>query len=501
LTLSDFQSLWSAQAPTILFILLSFLFYLIGLIIGRWLKRKLNVALGWASHLCIACLSVMAASQILQVTFPGKEAVGLLAAVAAAFPINALLHRFVWPIYGYPGEKSRIPSFLPQVAGIIVFLLAAFFGLALFYHIAIAGLLAGSGLIAIIIGLALQDTLGNILAGFGLQAGRAYKVGDWLIVDGKHVEVVEINWRSTRFRNNDDVSFDIPNSQLAKATIVNLYYPSPLHAARVRVSVDHRVPPNEVKDAMIRAASTAAGVLQDPPVKVFLIDFAESAVQYEIKFWLMDGRAFQDIVDAVRTNVWYELNRHGIRLAFSTQQIEIARNGRSGRPARIPAELLAAQPLFSCLDHDQLTRLASGSRRIRFGRGERIIRQGDAGDSMFILSRGTAEVLAEKEGRSLPVATLSAGDCFGEISLLTGEPRSATVVAKFDCEVVEIEKETVGLLLREHPELADSLSETVLARRSATAMQLANTPEDGEHLQLATSKEGLLRRLRLFFQL
>jgi len=297
------------------------------------------------------------------------------------------------------------------------------------------------------------------------------------------------------------VSFDIPNSQLAKATIVNLYYPSPLHAARVRVSVDHRVPPNEVKDAMIRAASTAAGVLQDPPVKVFLIDFAESAVQYEIKFWLMDGRAFQDIVDAVRTNVWYELNRHGIRLAFSTQQIEIARNGRSGRPARIPAELLAAQPLFSCLDHDQLTRLASGSRRIRFGRGERIIQQGDAGDSMFILSRGTAEVLAEKEGRSLPVATLSAGDCFGEISLLTGEPRSATVVAKFDCEVVEIEKETVGLLLREHPELADSLSETVLARRSATAMQLANTPEDGEHLQLATSKEGLLRRLRLFFQL
>jgi len=372
------------------------------------------VALGWASHLCIACLSVMVASQILQVTFPGKEAVGLLAVVAAAFPINALLHRFLWPIYGYPGEKSRIPSFLPQVAGIIVFLLAAFFGLALFYHIAIAGLLAGSGLIAIIIGLALQDTLGNILAGFGLQAGRAYKVGDWLIVDGKHVEVVEINWRSTRFRNDDDVSFDIPNSQLAKATIVNVYYPSPLHA---------------------------------------------------------------------------------------TQQIEIVRNGRSGRPAHIDAELLAAQPLFSCLDHDQLTRLASGSRRIRFGRGERIIRQGDAGDSMFILSRGTAEVLAEKEGRSLPVATLGAGDCFGEISLLTGEPRSATVVAKFDCEVVEIEKQTVGLLLREHPELADSLSETVLARRTATAIQFANTSEDGEHLQLATSKEGLLRRLRLFFHL
>jgi small-conductance mechanosensitive channel/CRP-like cAMP-binding protein len=497
----DFQSIWPAQTPGIFLFLLSFLFYLIGLIIGRWLKRKLNVALGWTSHLCIACVSVLAASQILQVAFPGREAVGLFAAITIAFPINALLSRFVWPIYGYPGERSRIPSFLPQVASIILFLLAAFFGLALFYHVAIAGLLAGSGLIAIIIGLALQDTLGNIFAGFGLQAGRAYQVGDWLIVDGKHVEVAEINWRSTRFRNNDDVSFDIPNSQLARATIVNLYYPSPRHAARVRVSVDHRVPPNEVKDAMVRAASSAAGVLQDPPVKVFLIDFAESAVQYEIKFWLVDGRVFPDIIDSVRTNVWYELSRRGIRLAFSTQQIEIARNGRSTRAVDIDPKLLAAQPLFSCLDTDQLAMLAGGARRIRFGRGERIIRQGDAGDSMFILSHGTAEVLAEKEGRSWPVATLSAGDCFGEISLLTGEPRSATVVAKFDCEVVEIEKQTIGILLREHPELADSLSETVVARRSATALQLANTPENGENLQLVASKEGFLKRLRQFFQL
>src|ERR1700737_3095638 len=464
----DFQSFWPAQTPGIFLFLLSFLFYLIGLIIGRWLKRKMNVALGWISHLCIACVSVLAASQILQVGFPGREAVGLLAAITIAFPINALLSRFVWPIYGYPGEGSRIPSFLPQVVSIILFLLAAFFCLALFYHVAIAGLLAGSGLIAIIIGLALQDTLGNIFAGFGLQVGRAYQVGDWLIIDGKHVEVVEINWRSTRFRNNDDVSFDIPNSQLAKATIVNLYYPSPRHAARVRLSVDHRIPPNEVKDAMLQAASSAPGVLRDPPAKVFLIDFAESAVQYEIKFWLVDGRVFPDIIDAVRTNVWYELNRRGIRLAFSTQQIELVRNWRLTRTREMDLKLLASQPLFSSLDQIQLEHLALGSRRIRFGKGERIISQGDAGNSMFILATGKAEDHVQREGRSQPVGALAAGDCFGEISLLTGEPRSATVLATLDCEVIEIEQETVGILLREHPELAESLSDTVVARRSAT---------------------------------
>jgi small-conductance mechanosensitive channel/CRP-like cAMP-binding protein len=422
-------------------------------------------------------------------------------AVTAAFPINALLRRFVWPLYGYPGESARIPSFLPQVVAIMVFVFAAFFGLAGFYHVTIPSLLTGSGVIAIIIGIALQDTLGNIFAGFGLQAGRAYRIGDWLIVDGKHVEVVELNWRSTRLRDNDDVSFDIPNNQLAKATIVNLYYPSRKHAARVRVSVDHRVPPNEVKEAMHQAASAAHGVLRDPAVKVFLIDFGESAVQYEIKFWLMDGKLFPDIIDGVRTNVWYEFNRRGIRLAFSTQQIELVRESRLKRTRETELNLLGSQPLFSSLDQLQLDHLALGSRRVRFGKGEKIISQGDAGNSMFILATGKAEVRVEREGRSQAVGTLVAGDCFGEISLLTGEPRSATVLATRDCEVLEIEKETMGILLREHPELAESLSETVVARRSATETKLASAPANGEGTERDAIKESFLRTLRKFFQL
>src|SRR6202011_944864 len=499
--LRDFQSFWPIQPPGLYLVLVSFVFYLIGLVLGRWLKRRVNVELGWTSQVFIASASIIVASRRLNIELPGSAEIGLVAALTAAFPINALLRRFVWPLCGYPGEEARIPSFLPQVVAIMVFVISTFFGLAACYHVAIPGLLTGSGVIAIIIGLALQETLGNIFAGFGLQAGKAYHVGDWLIVDGKHVEVVELNWRSTRLRNNDDVSFDIPNSQLAKATIINLYYPSRRHAARVRISVDHRVPPNEVKDAMFHATSNAPGVLRDPSAKVFLIDFAESAVQYEIKFWLMDGRVFPDIIDAVRTNVWYELNRRGIRLAFSTQQIELVRNGQLSRRLEIDLKLLAGQPLFSSLDQDQLAKLALGARRIRFGKGERIICKGESGTSMFILARGTVEVLAEKEGRSWPVGILAAGDCFGEISLLTGEPRSATLVAVLDCEVIEIETESMAVVLREYPGLAESLSETVVARRSAMEMPLGVAPANGDDQLKIATKESFLRRLRQFFQL
>ena len=229
--LRDFQWFWPTQTPGLYLVLVSFVLYLIGLMLGRWLKRRVHVELGWTSHVFIASASIIVASRFIQVEFPGSAEISLIAAVTAAFPINALLRRFVWPLYGYPGENARIPSFLPQVVAIILFVVATFAGLAASYHVTIPGLLTGSGVIALILGLALQETLGNIFAGFGLQAGRAYRVGDWLIVDGKHVEVVELNWRSTRFRSNDEVSFDIPNSQLAKTTIVNLYYPSRRHAA------------------------------------------------------------------------------------------------------------------------------------------------------------------------------------------------------------------------------------------------------------------------------
>ena len=120
---------------------------------------------------------------------------------------------------------------------------------------------------------------------------------------------------------------------------------------------------------------------------------------------------------------------------------------------------------------------------------------------MFILATGKASVQVEREGRSQPVGNLVAGDCFGEISLLTGEPRTATVLATLDCEVLEIEKETMGTLLREHPELAESLSETVVARRSATQTQLASAPANGDDPERIATKEGFLRRLRKFFQL
>jgi small-conductance mechanosensitive channel len=499
--MQQLRSFLNAATPELLLFLVAAGIYLVGLLIGRLGKRRLNIRLGATYQIFILAVAIGTAALILHVQLPGARALGLIAVFTAAFPLNALLYRFLWPLYGYPGKRARIPSFLPQIVAIIVTITALFVALGVFYQVTVPSLLASSGLIAIVIGLALQDTLGNIFAGLGLQAGKAYRVGDWLIVDGKHLEVVEIHWRSTRLRNNDAVTFDIPNNQLAKATIVNLYQPTRVHAMRVSVAVPYTVPPNTVKQALIKASTGAAGVLSEPAPFVFLMDFGDSGITYQLKFWLDDGTRFPQIIDGVRTNIWYELNRQQIAFASPIHLVEMKTATDSELGVTITTNLLLRQPLFTGMQPDAIEELGKSAIHLRFGAGEKIIEQGKPGKSMYILADGSAEVKVEHNGELVRVGRLGQGDCFGEISLLTGEPRTATVVAESDCEVVKIEKSAMRALLLQQPRLAETLSETLAARRTVLEAEINAFRTNQPIAPSGATKESFLARLRQFFEL
>src|SRR5205823_6128077 len=167
--------------------------------------------------------------------------------------------------------------------------------------------------------------LAGIIGGISIQINRPYKVGDWLQVGERFAEVMEINWRSTRLRTNDGIYLDIPNNEMVGHTIVNLHYPTEVHAMRIRVGVEYKNRPNRVKDALFRAASSADGVLAEPKVRVFLVDFADFAVIYEIKFYMGNHSRINEINDAVRTNIWYELKRQGITIPFPIRTLHVER--------------------------------------------------------------------------------------------------------------------------------------------------------------------------------
>ncbi|PYJ28219.1 MAG: hypothetical protein DME90_08455, partial [Verrucomicrobia bacterium] len=337
-----------------------------------------------------------------------------------------------------------------------------------------------------------------------IQINKPYKVGDWLQVGERFAEVMEINWRSTRLRTNDNIYLDIPNNEMVSHAIVNLHYPTEVHAMRIRVGVEYKNPPNLVKDALFHATSTADGVLAQPKAKVFLVDFADFAVIYEIKYYMGNHSRINEINDAVRTNVWYELKRRGITIPFPIRTLHVAR--KPARPAQDDhaeaLSILRGEPLFECLSDEQLTHLVTQARLNVFGRGEPVIEEGSPGDSMFVLLRGEANVLVSKNGSTIQVATLNSGDCFGEMSLLTGEPRSATVRADADCYVMEIGKPTMAEVLHNAPECLVHLSELLAQRKMETEGILKEATRTGEQvLKQRQYTATFLTRLRTFFQL
>ncbi len=481
--------------------------YLVVVAFGRWLKRHQRVPLGFGFQLFAIALALWLPLYLTGFDFPNRPAVmrALSAAVGllgALFGI-ALLERYFWE--GWFPRKQQVPApkFLRQIVALVFFVIVALGVLQFILQKDISAALTASGVVAVVLGFAMQETLANIISGIALEIGKPFKTGDWLIVEGQHAEVIEVNWRSTRLRTNDDIYLDIPNKTIVGTTITNLTYPTRQHAIRILVGFDYNTPPNFVKDCMVRAASNASGVLQQPPPKVFLKDFGESAITYEIKFTMEDEARFNEITDSIRTNVWYEAQRHGIRIPFPIRTLHIE------RPKAKPEDALSAarhsvrrQPILQLLDEAQLDKLFVHARLQQFGRGEKVIEQGSQGDSMFILLTGEADVCVQTNAVETRVATLHAGDAFGEMSLLTGEPRSATVIARRDCELWEIDKATLGEILQENEALVQRLGE-MLAQRTLEnegARASAANPQEMQTKQREYT-QGFLRKLSAFFEL
>ncbi|HZJ17879.1 MAG TPA: mechanosensitive ion channel family protein [Chthoniobacteraceae bacterium] len=481
--------------------------FIVLIALGRWLKRRQRVNLGTLYVLFSLAFSIWIPLLFTHLDMPWKSAVVMHASAAVLllgtlFAL-ALVRRYFWEGWFERHNQTKAPKFLSELVALVVFVVAALVVLGGIYGKSIQGAIFGSTVVLGVLGFAMQDLLGNIISGIALEIGKPFKPGDWLIVEGRRAEVIEVNWRSTRLRNNDDVYIDIPNKSIAGSIIVNLTYPTREHAVRLVIGFDYTVPPNFVKDCLVRATVHAVGVLPMPAPKAFLKDFADSAILYEIKFYLEDESRYNSIIDSIRTNVWYEAQRRGIRIPYPIRTVQIERT----RPAAAPTgEAMRGstgkQPFLELLDKAQSDRLMRSAQLLRFGRGERVIEQGEEGVSMFILLRGEAAVVLSANGSETRVATLREGDYFGEMSLLTGEPRSATVVAQTDCELWEIGKEVIGQLLEENQILVEKLSDLLAKRRMENEGLLANTQAPAavqdKHREY---RAGFLTKLKAFFEL
>lgn len=414
-------------------------------------------------------------------------------ALVAVRALNALVFFLFRKRKGY-----EAPSLMRDILSLVLYMTA--FAVILKFHfenLSFGALLSGSALLGVILGLALQDTLGNLFAGISLHADKPFQVGDVITV-GKNTGVVMAStWRAVKIKTFSNHIVLVSNSVIAKESIEVC----PQHGSNARIvlfGAAYTDSPVKVIHAVREAVRECDNVIRYMSPVVRIRDFGQSTVDYEVKYWLVDYSRYNDTDALVRQRIWYAFRRNGLTFAFPTRTIHIeqpAAEDGDGRNAETLAELLSAVDIFSPLTSKELNALASNARGHVFAPGEIIIRAGDSGSSMFVVSRGSVDVRVDSNGTSRTLKRLSEGDFFGEMGLFTGEPRTANVVAADETEVLEIGHDAMKGLFKTNPDLVEALSHTINERRAALAERSDAPSAETE------SHAGILSKIKHFFGL
>jgi small-conductance mechanosensitive channel/CRP-like cAMP-binding protein len=401
----------------------------------------------------------------------------------------------------------------PQVPRIFVDVVQGLlYGVVALFTLHAAGLEPGellttSALLTAVIGLALQDTLGNLFSGLAIQIGQPFEVGDWIELDGQaghHGRVLEIGWRSTTLRTLDDNEVIVPNGVIAKSLVRNHSRPTSVERRHVRFGASYDAPPERVRAVVLEAVAGTPKVLETPAPSVVTTEYGDSAVVYDLRYHTDDHQGGHVTDGRVRDRVWYALRRAGIPIPFPQRDVHLFTHDveRERRDRQVVDALrdraLGYVALFDVLTPEQHRALASASEDRLYGDGEEIVRQGEAGNELFVVVEGEVEVLAGDPPSR--ITALGPGKFFGEMSLLTGAPRNATVRAIGGCRLVSVGHAALKGVFHEHPELFERMG-MVLAERT---MQLdahvaARANDDTTEEERAARAGRLLERIRAFF--
>jgi small-conductance mechanosensitive channel/CRP-like cAMP-binding protein len=410
--------------------------------------------------------------------------------------LNAALFDFAFRVRrGY-----EAPTLVRNIFTLVAFTVLFVFIFKWFYKdVNLGALFTTSAIFGVIIGLALQDTLGNFFAGISLHADRPFQVGDVIVVgQQKHTGVVEgITWRAIKIRTFQNHIVLVANSNASKEAI-EVCPRENLNARLVFFSTLYTDSPAKTIHVAREAVRDADNVSPKITPIVRIRELGESGIDWEIKYWLEDFAKYNDTDALVRQRVWYALNRSGLTFAFPTRTLHLERKVTT-RPVTLEeqiADRLSAVDIFAPLSPDELRQLATGTVGHVFAPGETLIRAGDEGSYMFVVHSGRVEVQVSENGRPRTVATLTEGNFFGEMALFTGEPRTASVVAVDETEVLEIGHSAMKHIFETNPDLAESISWTIAERR-------ANLAAGSQQAAQASIEEsaGLLSTIKRFFGL
>jgi len=382
-------------------------------------------------------------------------------------------------------QEIRIVS---DLLAAVIYLATVFAVIRFGFGLPIGGLLATSGIIAIVLGLALQSTLGDVFSGIAVGLERPYKPGDIVTVEGG-VEgtVVEVNWRSTQIATGYNNIMIIPNSVMAKSRIENRSAPTTMRGDNVAVNLDPHVDPRRCLAALGAAVRACTTPLTSPAPSVICTGLQGDGARYEVWYSVASSKD----IGSARTEIFTQIHRHLRHAGIALAVTGLAQTP----PVKVPmiGDLLEQSEVFGILGADEREALAAHFVKMSFEAGDLLVKEGDPPSALYLLASGTVEI--DHLGRSLTIRRLGPGEAFGLIALITERPYSVSVTALTPVSAYRMTKEDIATAMKDHPSMMIGLE--ALARRGQEILERELASHEETPLK---SPEMFLDRLRLFLR-
>lgn len=406
-----------------------------------------------------------------------------------------------WLIADAPFNLLKRYTFAPLLKTFVSLLLtfgSILFLLHMLLGVNVLSLFTTSAVLTGIIALSMQDTFKNLFTGLWINMERIVAKGDWVRIADKEGKVMEVTWRTTRLQTRENDYIFIPNRLLADGILENYTFPTSLHIVEIKVSASYKDPPNKVKDMLLEVALHTNGVVEEPAPVVWITGYGDFSIHYTLRVWINDFKLAPDVYSDISTAIWYAFRRGHIEMPYPVRTIYHKK--AETQPDTDIAGALRSIDFLGALDDKAIAAVADYSRLEVFGHNEAIVREGEEGRTCYYILSGSVDVMHRGgANKDTHLTTLAAGGLFGEMSLLTGEKRNATVLAKEDTTCLVIDSGAFKKIFNQNPQTADRLSELLAKRRAEhhDSKTKASTRPDA----LKDDENNILAGIKRFFKM
>ncbi len=402
--------------------------------------------------------------------------------VSRGSTLMKLLETFIWVLIiniaialinsiffsGNGKYQVKVPQLFLDIFRVTLVLFGVAIVLSLVWGADLGGLITALGLGSFVIGLALQDTLGNLFSGIALVYEKPFSEGDYIEVEGQTGRVIEMNWRAIRLETREQELIVIPHLVIGQGTIKNYSRPTRVHIMKTEIGFSHANPPNKVKRVLTETCLSTPGILHDPEPEVKTNQYTESKIIYEVEYAIGDFRDHEEIMDEFMSRVWYNARRNKLTMPMGQMMIHQANQitDQEEKDLKQLKTSLTKLPQMLPIEKTNVAELIDGSEIQYFGKGEQVIKQGDHSGSLYVVLEGKAIMEAYiNEAEKVTIGELEVGDFFGEITLFTAKFSSFGVTAIEDLKLITIFPDEVMEMVELNPRLAEYLDKMMDARR------------------------------------